>query len=271
MTIAFIGTGNMGGALARAAAKAEENDLLLVNRHPEKAERLQKEIGGKVTTQEAAASEADIVFFGVKPNALADLCASVRRTIGDRAGNRNESSDHPCPFVLVSMVAGARIEDLQGKLGAAYPVIRIMPNTPVSIGEGMILYSCSPEVTEEQKNAFLHAMRNAGRFQPVEERLMEAGMAVSGCGPAFVDLFVEAMADAGVAGGLPRQTAVLLASQTVMGAAKLILETGKHPGELKDAVCSPGGTTIQGVRKLEEKGLRSAVIEAVLAAMNASV
>ena len=88
------------------------------------------------------------------------------------------------------MVAGARIEDLQGKLGAAYPVIRIMPNTPVSIGEGMILYSCSPEVTEEQKNAFLHAMRNAGRFQPVEERLMEAGMAVSGCGPAFVDLFV---------------------------------------------------------------------------------
>ena len=100
---------------------------------------------------------------------------------------------------------------------------------------------------------------------------MEAGMAVSGCGPAFVDLFVEEMAVAGVAGGLPRQTAVLLASQTVMGAAKLILETGKHPGELKDAVCSPGGTTIQGVRKLEEKGLRSAVIEAVLAAMNASV
>ena len=112
-------------------------------------------------------------------------------------------------------------------------------------------------------------MRYAGKFMPVEERLMDAGMAVSGCGPAYVDLFIEAMADAGVAGGLPRRDALVLAAQTVLGSAKLLLETGKHPGELKDAVCSPGGTTIQGVRKLEEKGFRSAVIEAVLAAKNA--
>ncbi len=271
MKIAFIGTGNMGGALARAAAKEKENQLYLVNRHPEKAERLREEIGGEVTTHDTAISVADIVFFGVKPNMLPDLCATVRRAIGEKAGGDSGTQNHSAPFLLVSMVAGASIKDLQAQLGAAYPVIRIMPNTPVSVGEGMILYSCSPEVTELQKEAFLNSMRNAGRFQPVEERLMEAGMAVSGCGPAYVDLFVEALADAGVAGGLPRNTAMLLAAQTVLGSAKLILESGKHPGELKDAVCSPGGTTIQGVRKLEEKGFRSAVIEAALAAMHTSV
>ncbi len=270
MKIAFIGTGNMGGALARAAAKVEENELFLVNRHPEKAERLREEIGGEVTTHEAAISAADTVFFGVKPNMLPELCSSVRRMMGEKAGGENEA-ENPLTFLLVSMVAGARIADIQGQLGAAYPVIRIMPNTPVSVGEGMILYTCSPEVTEEQKNGFLNSMRYAGRFQAVDERLMEAGMAVSGCGPAYVDLFVEALADAGVAGGLPRQTAMLLAAQTVLGSAKLILESGRHPGELKDAVCSPGGTTIQGVRKLEEKGFRSAVIEAALAAMQTSV
>jgi pyrroline-5-carboxylate reductase len=163
------------------------------------------------------------------------------------------------------MVAGVSISDLQGQLGAQYPVIRIMPNTPVAVGEGMILYTCSEEVTEEQKEAFLTAMHAAGRFLRIEERLMDAGMAVSGCGPAYVDLFVEALADAGVAGGLPRKDAMMLAAQTVLGSAKLILESGKHPGVLKDEVCSPGGTTIQGVRKLEEKGFRSAVIEAALA------
>lgn len=271
MKIAFIGTGNMGGALARAAAKEKENQLYLVNRHSEKAEHLRAEIGGEVTTHDEAISAADIIFFGVKPNMLQDLCASVRRAMGERTGGEKETPDHSSSFLLVSMVAGARIKDLQAQLGAAYPVIRIMPNTPVSVGEGMILYSCSPEVTEVQKKAFLSSMRHAGRFQPVEECLMEAGMAVSGCGPAYVDLFVEALADAGVAGGLSRQTAMMLAAQTVLGSAKLILESGKHPGELKDAVCSPGGTTIQGVRKLEEKGFRSAVMEAALAAMHASV
>ena len=117
--------------------------------------------------------------------------------------------------------------------------------------------------------AFLRAMHFAGRFLKVEERLMDAGMAVSGCGPAFVDLFVEALSDAGVASGLSRKDATVLAAQMVLGSAKLILESGRHPGELKDAVCSPGGTTIQGVRKLEEKGFRSAVIEAVIAARDA--
>ena len=260
MKIAFIGTGNMGGALARAASKKKGNQLLLVNRHPEKAERLRDEIGGTVVEHETAVRDAEMIFLGVKPVMLSELCGMIRRDLGEKAGEGKAK-----PFVLISMVAGVSIVDLQTQLGAQYPVIRIMPNTPVSVGEGMILYSCSEEVTEEQKVGFLSAMEAAGRFLPIEERLMDSGMAVSGCGPAYVDLFVEALADAGVAKGLPRKDALMLAAQTVLGSAKLILESGKHPGVLKDEVCSPGGTTIQGVRKLEEKGFRSAVIEAALA------
>ena len=168
-------------------------------------------------------------------------------------------------FAIVSMAAGVPVKRLKEMLGDC-PIIRIMPNTPVAVGEGMILYTGDAETYME---AFLNAMHFAGRFLRVEERLMDAGMAVSGCGPAFVDLFVEALSDAGVASGLSRKDATVLAAQMVLGSAKLILESGRHPGELKDAVCSPGGTTIQGVRKLEEKGFRSAVIEAVIAARDA--
>ena len=255
MKIAFIGTGNMGGALARAAAREKENRLYLVNRHPEKAEKLQKEIGGVVTDLSGAVQAAELIFLGVKPLMLPALCEDLRPLLAAKTAE----------FTVVSMAAGISLAQLREMLGDC-PIIRIMPNTPVSVGEGMILYSCAAGVSPD---AFLHAMRFAGRFLAVEERLMNAGMAVSGCGPAFVDLFVEAMADAGVSEGLARRDALLLAAQTVLGSAKLILESGKHPGELKDAVCSPGGTTIRGVRKLEEKGFRSSVIEAVVAAANA--
>ncbi len=256
MKIAFIGTGNMGGALAKAASLDPDNSLLLVNRHPEKAEMLQREIGGRVVSHAEAVSAADLIFLGIKPAVLPSVCETLAPLFREKR----------TPFAIVSMVAGVTVSKLRDMLGADYPVIRIMPNTPVSVGEGSILYT---SYAEDFTADFLHGMRFAGRFMPVEERLMEAGMAVSGCGPAFVDLFVEALADAGVAGGLPRKDAIVLAAQMVLGSAKLILESGKHPGELKDAVCSPGGTTIQGVRKLEEKGFRSAVIEAVIAAKDA--
>jgi pyrroline-5-carboxylate reductase len=259
MKLAFIGTGNMGGALARAAALEQGNELLLVNRHPEKAEKLRDEIGGRVTDHAGAAAEADLLFLGVKPVVLPALCETLRPLL--RARERR--------MVVVSMAAGVPIRKLQEELGETLPVIRIMPNTPVAVGEGMILYSCSDEVREEETECFLQAMRHAGRFMKIEERLMEAGMAVSGCGPAYVDLFVEALADAAVACGLPRKDAIRLAAQMVLGSAKLILESGRHPGELKDAVCSPGGTTIQGVRALEARGFRSAVFEAVMAAYDA--
>ena len=259
MKLAFIGTGNMGSALARAASCEADNELLLVNRHPEKAERLQKVIGGVVTDHATAVGTADYIFLGVKPVVLPVLCDTLRPLFRARKER----------CVIVSMVAGVTVERIQAELGTTLPVIRIMPNTPVAVGEGMILYSCSEEVSPAELEGFLKAMGKAGRFMKVEERLMEAGMAVSGCGPAYVDLFVEALADAAVASGLQRKDAMVLAAQMVLGSAKLILESGRHPGELKDAVCSPGGTTIQGVRALEAHGFRSAVIEAVIAARDA--
>lgn len=254
--LGFIGTGNMGGALARAAAKKpEENKLLLANRHPEKAAALAEEIGGELSNNTEIANRADYIFLGVKPQMLPAMMEEIKAELAARK----------TPFVLVSMAAGTSTAKLRELSGGQYPLIRIMPNTPAAIGEGMILYTCA-DVNEEAKQGFLQAMSQAGRFSQLEEKLIDAGSAISGCGPAFVDLFIEALADGGVACGLPRNQALEFAAQMTAGAAKLVLDSGKHPGKLKDEVCSPGGTTIQGVRSLEAAGFRSAVMEAVIAA-----
>ena len=152
LTLGFIGTGNMGGALAQAAAKNENNRLLLANRHPEKAQRLRESIGGELTDSRGAAAEADYIFLGVKPQMLESLFGQIRETLSARSDR----------FVLVSMAAGTSMEKVQRLAGGDYPVIRIMPNTPVSIGEGMILYACSDNVTPEEKQIFLSAMAAAG-------------------------------------------------------------------------------------------------------------
>ena len=175
--------------------------------------------------------------------------------------------ERPSRFVLCSMAAGLSIARIQEMAGEDFPVIRIMPNTPASVGEGMIQY-CSSNVTAEEEEAFLKIMAPAGRLDAVPESLIDAASCVSGCGPAWVYQFIEALADGGVACGLPRAKAQEYAAQMVLGSAKLVLESGKHPGELKDAVCSPGGSTIQGVRVLEEHGLRGAVMDAVIASYN---
>ena len=255
LTLGFVGTGNMGSALAAAAAKKEGNRLMLANRGREKAEALRTRIGGEVTDN-CSAARSDYLFLGVKPQMLPEVTPELREALAKR---EKETT-------VVSMAAVTPIARLKELLGEDVPVIRIMPNTPVAVGEGIILYCCSEEVTGEMLDRFLDAMSAAGRFVRIEERLMDAGACISGCGPAFVDLFIEALADGGVACGLPRALALELAAGTVSGSAKLMLETGKHPAQLKDEVCSPGGTTIQGVRALEKGGLRSAVMEAVIAA-----
>ena len=257
MTFGFIGTGSMGGALARAARRRlEGGQILLANRTEAKAAALAKELGASLSNNRTIAGNADYVFLGVKPQMMRDLLAEIGPELRIRKDR----------FVLVSMAAGRSVADIQAMAGGDYPVLRIMPNTPCSIGEGMVLYTPGPGVTEAEVQVFLESMAGAGRFSPIPEKQMDAGSAVAGCGPAFVDLFVEALADGGVACGLPRAQALEFAAQMVLGSARLLLESGKHPGELKDAVCSPGGTTIQGVRKLEEAGFRGAVMDAVIAA-----
>ena len=256
-TLGFIGTGNMGGALARAACKSVPSDqVFLSNRTVEKARLLAEELGCRVADNFAIAESADFIFLGVKPQMMAELLADIGPVLAKRESR----------FILVTMAAGLTIARIQELAGGNYPVIRIMPNTPAAIGEGMILYACGVGVAKAEENVFLDAMTGAGRFSPLPEKLIDAGSAVSGCGPAFVDLFIEALADGGVACGLPRAAAQEYAAQMVLGSARLLLESGKHPGALKDAVCSPGGTTIQGVRTLEEAGFRGAVMDAVIAA-----
>ena len=259
-TIGFLGCGNMGGAIARAVCKAvEPKKVFLANRTAAKAQALAKELGCKTATNAEVAGDCDLIFLAVKPQMMEALLQPLKFTFDER----------PSRFVLCSMAAGLSIARIQEMAGEDFPVIRIMPNTPASVGAGMIQY-CSANVTAEEEQEFLKLMAPAGRLDAVPEALIDAASSVSGCGPAWVYQFIEALADGGVACGLTRPMAMECAAQTLIGAARLMLETGRHPGALKDAVCSPGGATIQGVRALEAGGFRSAVMEAVIAAYEKS-
>ena len=256
----LIGCGNMGGALARAAAQAlPKEEMLLANRTPAKAQALAEKLGGCAAGKNAdVAAQARYIFLGVKPQMMADMLADVAPVLAQRAAGGER-------FVLVSMAAGLTCEQLRTLSGGDYPVLRIMPNTPSAIGKGMTTY-CARDVTAEEIEEFLRMMAAAGRFDALEERLMDAASAVAGCSPAFVYQFIEALADGGVECGLPRAKALQYAAAAVEGAAALVLESGKHPGTLKDEVCSPGGSTIAGVHALERGGMRAAVMDAVTAA-----
>lgn len=257
MIYGFIGTGNMGGALVRALCKTvDSGNVLLANRTPAKARALAEEFGCRVTDNETVAREAEVVFLGVKPHLMAGMLAGVVPILAAR-------QEKP---LLVSMAAGLSLATLREMIGVPCPVLRIMPNTPVAVGEGMTLYSHGDDIPAEVLEGFFRDMARGGRYVRLEDPLIDAGSAVSGCGPAFADLFVEALADGGVFCGLPRAQAQELAAQMLLGAAKLILESGKHPGKLKDEVCSPGGSTIRGVHALELGGFRAAVMNAVVAA-----
>ena len=258
MTYGFIGTGNMGGALARAAAKTVEvrSSIVLANRTLEKAARLADEIGASVADNLTVARECDYILLGVKPQMMAGMLAEIAPALKERI----------TPFVLLSMAAGLTIQRIREMAGSDYPVIRIMPNTAVAVGEGVTMYCCSDNVTEAQREGFVSLLHCSGLLEELDEKLIDAGSAVAGCGGAFAYLLLEALADGGVYVGLPRAKAQRYAAQMLLGAAKLALDSDEHTAALKDAVCSPGGATIAGVRVLEEAGFRAAAMDAVIVA-----
>ena len=253
--IGFIGTGNMGSALARAAAKSDRvEQLLLANRSPEKAEKLAAELGGKLVSNRELAAQAEVLFLAVKPQYLLQMFSGIRDVLDARLER----------FVLVSMVAGWSLERLKQELGE-YPFVRIMPDIPAAVGAGVTLVCPGADITTEETKLVKDLLAGSGLVSELDEKQLDAANGVTGCGPAFAAMFCEALADGAVACGLPRQKALEYAAMMMKGSAELLLKEGMHPAVLKDRVCSPGGSTIQGVRKLEESGFRAAVMNAVIA------
>ena len=254
MKYGFIGCGNMGGAIARALAKAT-TDFAITDRSG-KAIALAAEIPCGYLSSTEIAQQCDRIFLGVKPHMMKDVLAPLKPILQEKKP------------LLITMAAGLTMAQIEEFAGGDIPVIRIMPNTPVSIGKGVTQYCCNSLVTQDQIRDLLADMRYSGIWDQLEERLIDAGSAISGSGPAYVYLFIEALADGAVACGIPRAKALEYAAATVIGAGELVLASGQHPGALKDAVCSPGGSTIAGIRALENHGFRAAAMEAVIATYN---
>ncbi len=250
MKYGFIGCGNMGGAIALALSKATK-DILLADHT--KAEALAAQLGCTWGSNEAAAA-CDRLFLAVKPQVMGAVLKDLQVVLAEKKPT------------LITMAAGLEIATIEKMAGCKLPVIRIMPNTPVAVGKGVIQYCCNELVGEDVIADFLQDMRFAGLLDSIDEKLIDAACSLSGCGPAFAYLFIEALADGAVACGVPRNKAVEYACATVSGAAQMVAVTGKHPGALKDAVCSPGGSTIEGVKTLEENGFRGAVMDCIAAA-----
>lgn len=258
--IGFIGCGNMGGTLAKVAADSK-NILLLADKDESRLSALCRELNANASGNEEIARECDVIFFGVKPQILGSVLNSVKSILSERNDR----------FLLISMAAGVDTATIFTALGKEYPLIRIMPNTPAAVGSGVILYSATGGADADDTALFREIMKSAGICDELPEGLINAASAVSGCGPAFVYMFIQSLADGAVKCGLPRDKALKYAAATVMGSAKAVLELDTHPEALKDAVCSPAGSTIEGVTALEQGGFRAACIEAVCAAFKRTV
>lgn len=254
MKIGFIGVGNMGGAILRGYVKAnpqEAKNICGVNRSPEKIQRLADELGvRRVNSIAEATAESDILVLGVKPHMFEGVLSQMEDAM------RPEK-------IIVSIAAGITMEYIEQFFSRQTKVVRTMPNTPALVGEGMTALCRNRHITDSEFEAVTDIFRGVGKAQAVSEELLDAVGGVSGSSPAYVYLFIEALADAAVAEGMYRPMAYEFAAQAVLGAAKMVLETGDHPGSLKDAVCSPGGSTIEAVRALERDGFRFAVMDAV--------
>lgn len=255
----FIGCGNMGGSLARAVCKAVgPKDVLLADKATEKAQTLADELKCSAADVKDVANGCKYIFLGVKPQVMKIALDEISNVLKERKDR----------YILVSMAAGIEIANYESMLGLKCPIIRIMPNTPVSAGKGMIVYSFNENVLEGEIKEFADALQFTGKLDEIDEKLINSATAVSGCGPAFVYLFAEAMADAGTECGLTREKALEYAFQTIAGAAELMQTSGKHPSVLRDEVCSPGGSTIEGVHSLEDNNFRDVVKKAIKASFD---
>lgn len=252
--IGFIGCGNMGGAMLAGildSGKCAPEDILVSVSSEQSAAAKKEKYGVTVLVDNCAvAAKSDILFLTVKPQYYEQVIGEIKGSVSDDA-------------IIITVAPGKTLTWLSEQFGGSHKIIRTMPNTPSLVKEGMMGMCANEQVTEEEVALVRDICGGFSRTELVAEHLMDVVTAVSGSSPAYVFMFIEAMADAAVAGGMPRTQAYTFAAQAVLGSARMVLETGKHPGELKDMVCSPAGTTIQAVRVLEEKGLRSAVIEAM--------
>ena len=253
-TLGILGTGNMGRAIASGLVRSglmQGNQVYLYNLHPEKAQRLADELGAvRVDSAKELLERSEAVILAVKPFIMPGVLEEIKPYI--TSGK-----------IMVSIAAGLTLSRLAAAMPEQTKIVRVMPNTPAMVGEGMSALTFNTYLTEAEKEAVVAIFRSFGKAEVVEERLIDAVCGLSGSGPAFVYMFIEALADAGVREGMFRPMAYTFAAQTVLGAAKMVLETGEHPGKLKDDVCSPGGTTIEAVKSLEENGFRAAAMNAV--------
>lgn len=258
MKISCIGTGAMGGAIMRSVCKKYDvKDIKVTDKNTEMGKAFADETGATFVETNKEVLDADYIFLAVKPQFLGDVFAEIAGSISPKS-------------VIISMAAGVKLEKLKNWAPKAR-FIRMMPNVCAMIGEAMTAVVADETISAEEFKTAQEILSAAGKVEVVPEKLMDCVTAVSGSGPAFVFMFIEALADAAVRCGMPRSQAYTYAAQTVYGSAGMVLETGKNPAVLKDMVCSPAGTTIEGVAALEENGFRNAVIKAVTAACDRSI
>ncbi len=254
MKYGFIGCGNMGGAIAKALRNSTDS-IALADRSG-KGKALAAQLGISYSDNASIAAGCDRIFLGVKPHMMKDMLAPLQAVLQERKP------------LLITMAAGLEIRQIQEFVGTRLPIIRIMPNTPTAIGKGVIQYCCNDLVDADTLADWLADMSPCGLLDSLEERLIDAASAISGSGPAYMYIFLEALADGAVACGIPRAKAMEYAAMTMVGSAEMFLQTKQHPGALKDAVCSPGGSTIAGVRALESRAFRAAAMDCVIATYN---
>lgn len=256
MELGIIGTGNMGSSILKGIITSNflvNDDITVFDSNQEKIEKLVKEYGVKKGQNEIELAEkSNIIILSVKPN----IVPIVLKKIKDKL-NKNT--------IILSIAAGVSIDFIEKNIGSDKKVVRTMPNTPAQVMEGMTAVSFNPNIEETEKKVIFKLLDSFGKSIEIEEKLMHAYTGISGSLPAYVYVFIEALADGGVLEGMPREKAYKIIAQTVLGSAKMMLETKKHPGILKDEVTSPGGTTIAALKALEDGKFRGTVIQAVKA------